>query len=443
MKGVINNNVRIFTITIILLAVAGCLVAPVTAGERVLSGNPELSAAILGANEFSPGEDATIPVIIQNSGLIQYEYTYPTTLTPRDLPNTAKLMEVTLESGDAPVTIKSDPQKVGDLMGGSTLVVQFKARIAADAPSDSYTLPLKVNYTYLWAADQYGLDQLQYFYKNQEETLELPIHIKPRIVLELISIDLAHVNVGTEGYLDLKLKNIGNEAGRDTVVVLTQVGNSPVIPVASSVYIGDFPKDSVIPVEYKIAVSKDAEPFNYPVNVSVTYKNSDGDTVASDPVTVGVPVSGKINFSVVSTPDEVTPGSQGVLEVVYKNTGAATAYDARARIITVDPFTTKDDTSYLGDMAPGETRTAQFDVSVAQGATIKEYGLDSELRYRDALDNDQVSDRVTVPIKIVTLSGVLGVVTNPYFIVIIIAVVAGSGYLVMRRRTRKDIRKGN
>ena len=97
------------------------------------------------------------------------------------------------------------------------------------------------------AADQYGLDQLQYFYKDQEVTIGLPIKIKPRIMLEIDSMNLSHVNVGTEGYLSLNLKNIGNEDGTDTVVKLTQVGNSPVTPVASSVYIGDFPRGSISP----------------------------------------------------------------------------------------------------------------------------------------------------------------------------------------------------
>lgn len=382
-------------------------------------------------------------MIIQNSGLVQYEFTYPTTLTPRDLPNTAKLMLVTLEPGDAPVSIKSDPQMVGDLLGGSTLTVQFKARIAENASYNEYALPLNIRYTYLWSADQYGLDQLQYIYKDQEVTISLPIKIKPRIMLEIVSMNLSHVNVGTEGYLSLDLKNKGNEEGSDTVVKLTQVGNSPVTPVASSVYIGDFPRGSVIPVEYKIAVSKDAEPFSYPVNVSVVYKNSDGDTVESDPVTVGIPVSGKIDFSVVSPPPEVNPGSQKIIEVVYENTGAATAYDAKVQINTFDPFTTKDDTSYLGDMVPGETKIAKFEVSVAQDATIKEYALDSEVRYRDALDNDQVSDRVTVPISIVNLSGVLAIVLNPFFIALIVVVIAGSGYTVLKRRKRLNVRKGS
>jgi hypothetical protein len=103
------------------------------AGTKVLSGSPVLSATVSGANEFSPGTETTIPVVIQNSGLIEFEFTYPTTLTPADLPNTAKLMTLTLSPGEAPVTILSDPQMVGDLPGGDQMMVHFRSRIAPDA----------------------------------------------------------------------------------------------------------------------------------------------------------------------------------------------------------------------------------------------------------------------------------------------------------------------
>ncbi|MDD1718077.1 MAG: hypothetical protein LUO88_03275, partial [Methanoregulaceae archaeon] len=54
----------------IMLCAAGFMVCPVSAGDRFITGSPNLTAAIQGANEFSPGQDATITVVIQNSGLI-------------------------------------------------------------------------------------------------------------------------------------------------------------------------------------------------------------------------------------------------------------------------------------------------------------------------------------------------------------------------------------
>lgn len=219
--------------------------------------------------------------------------------------------------------------------------------------------------------------------------------------------------------------------------MLAPVGNSPVQPVGGSVYIGDFPMKSMIDLKYKISVSNNAEPGTYPVNVTVNYKNQDGVFVTSAPAVTGVPVKGKIRFTVVSPPAGVNPGTRDVIEITYQNTGSAPVYGAQARIFTQDPFTTSDDMSYLGDMAVGDTRTARFKVTVNQKATLKEYALDSEIRYRDALDNDQVSDRIRVPVSVVGLTGIMALLTNPYFIVILVLVVIVALYQVRKQRKKR------
>ncbi|MEI7434700.1 MAG: S-layer protein [Methanomicrobiales archaeon] len=430
----LKNAPGILVILVILMGI----ITPAMAGERFVSGGPNLTAAILGSNDFSPGEDITIPVTIQNSGLLEYVFTYPNQLTAADLPNTAKLMTVTLGSGGAPVTIKSDPQLLGDLLGGRNTVANFKVKIAPDAPHETYNLPLTIRYTYLMRADQYGTDLLQYFYKEQEETLNLPVRIRPEVLLDVTSVGSGDLNAGTTGYLNISLKNNGNEDGRESIVKLVQNGNSPVVPVASSVYIGDFPKNSTVPLQYKVSVSRDAEAISYPVNISVTYKNRDGDIVTTDTVTLGVPVGGKIAFIVVSPPVQMSPGERKVIAVTYRNTGTTGVNSAQARVFTVDPFTSSDDTSYLGDLAPGMEKTAYFDITADPGATAKVYGLDSEIMYRDALNNDQVSDRVKLEVDITPTSLVRQVSSNPYAIVIIVIIIVAVVYFGVIRRRKKS-----
>ena len=111
---------RAFSILLILITLL-CIAGPVSAGERYLSGGPNLTAAIVGPNDFSPGEEVTLPVAIQNSGLLQYVFTYPNQITAADLPNSAKLTMVTLDPGNSPIIIKSDPQMAWDLPGGEKL----------------------------------------------------------------------------------------------------------------------------------------------------------------------------------------------------------------------------------------------------------------------------------------------------------------------------------
>jgi len=153
--------------------------------------------------------------------------------------------------------------------------------------------------------------------------------------------------------------------------------------------------------------------------------------VTSDTVTVGVPVSGKISFAVVSPPSEAVAGGKNVIEVVYENTGSATARNAQARISAVDPFSSNDDSAYLGDLAPGERAVARYELKVDSEALLKEYGLDSEIRYRDALDNSVISDTMKVRVEVVS-PGISPIAIAG--IVALVVIVVGAAYYIRKNR---------
>ena len=132
------------------------------------------------------------------------------------------------------------------------------------------------------------------------------------------------------------------------------------------------------------------------------------------------------------------PAEKGTIEVVYKNTGGATAYDATSRISAVDPFTSNDDTAYLGDMAPGETATAYYQVSVSDDATIKAYGLDTEIRYKDSLKNSVISEPMKAEVTIQSRSGLGTMLTNPIVLTVILFVILGAGYYLYQQRKQKQ-----
>lgn len=424
-----------WTVPVILLLLAACVALPACAGEKYLTGTPDLSAAIRGSNEFYPGDEVTIPVVIQNSGLLEYTFTYPTTLTPVDLPSTAKLMVVSLSPGDAPVTVLSDPQMAGDLKGGSSVAVNFQVRVSRDAPAGTYRLPLLINYTYLYASEQYGQDALHYLYREKGETLGLSLLVKPKVIAEVIAVEPESVFAGGEGYLTVRVRNAGNENGRNAVASLLQSGTSPVTPVSGENYVGDFPPGTEKMLRYRVGVLRNAEAGTYPMDLVVEYTSSDGKTARSDIVTIGVPVEGEITFDVVSTPAPVYPGTKQFLEVDYRNSGEFSISGAQARLYPLDPFTSGDDLSYLGDMAPGETRTARFEVTVDREAPVKEYGLDTEIRYRDRLGNDQVSDRMRIPISVTRQTGIQALLSNPaVMVLIVIAMIVAIFFLVSRRK---------
>ena len=422
------QHVAVLMLLLALLAVPGS-----AAGAKYLYGNPELSATIAGTNEFAPGAETGLTVIISNSGLNTHKIAIPS-LPPDDLPNTAKLVTVALKSNDAPFTVKTDPQFLSDIMGGAALPATFNVKVADSAAPGTYTLPLEVTYTYLQDAEDYG-DLLRYNYQKKTETLPLTVLVTPGLRVEVLNVQTRSLNVGTEGYVSMTLKNIGHDAADKAVAKVARNGASPLIPTDSNAYIGTFAPGETVDVTFKVAVADSAEPQSYPLDIVVAYEDYEGKSTASRPVTIGLPVGGKIDFDVASPTVTLHPGGKSILEVVYRNAGAAKVYSAQARISAVDPFTSSDDTAYLGDLAPGETATARFEVSIDADATLKNYGIDSEIRYRDDLDNSKISDTMKVQVALEKKEGTL--FTNPVFLAVIAVVIIGAGYYIFAYRKKK------
>jgi hypothetical protein len=422
----------------ILLILCACAIVPALAGTEYMSGSPQIFASVTGTNEFSPGDEVQLTITIQNTGLNELKFVQRGIIDRQDLPNTAKSVTVGLNAGNAPVLIKSDPQMLGDIIGTGSANAVFTTKINTDAAAGSYSLPLFVNYTYLYQTEQFGGDTIQYTYKQVNETLGILITIQPDVSIDIQSATPVHLNVGSEGYLDLKIKNTGSEDGIKAIVKILRNDNSPIMPTDSSVYIGDFLSGSTVECRYKVSVSGDAERQTYPVDVVVVYQNRDGDFITSRTDTVGIPIGGKVDFAVISPPSEMNPGNKKVIMVEYKNLGETVIYSAQSRISTVDPFTSNDDIAYLGDLLPGKTAVASYEVSVDRSATIKQYALDSEIRYRDALDTTYLSDTMKVKISVNSPSGITAVVSNPVYLALIVAGVIGFVYGVFHFRKKNN-----
>jgi len=395
-----------------------------------------MSALISGVNEFSPGQDATITVIVQNSGIQNLQFVNGGSISRDDSLTTAKTVSVGLSAGNAPIIVKSEPQTVGDIKSNEIRMVAITTKILPNATEGEYQIPLTISYTYLAAADQPASDVLQSNYQQTSETFPITIKIKPLVQVDVLEAVPENLIIGSEGYLDLKIRNTGSEDGKKATVKLIRNGASPIIPTDSSVFIGDFPHNGTVTSRYKVTISGDAEKQTYPVDVVVTYENRDGDVVTSDTETIGIPIGGKISFAITSGSVQVVPGSQNMIQVEYQNTGVTTAFNAQARLSVVDPFTSTDDMAYLGDLKPGQTATARYQMTADNTAAVKDYTLDTEIRYRDALDISHGSDIIHVPVQVKPKPASAGIMQALPIIVVIALICIGAGYyfLVIKKK---------
>jgi len=422
-------------IVLLFLAAAVCC-TPVMGQEKYLGGSPQITAYIAGSNQFSPGQDAMITVVLQNSGTYSTMYINQGTLPQEDIPTTAKLVTASLSSGGAPINITTPTQTLNDIPSPAVTSVSFSAKITSDATMGSYTLPLTVNYSYLSnsLANQPTSDEVQPVYTPVTVTIPLTVMIEPVVQVDVLDAEASGLAVGTEGYINLTIKNDGYQNGTQASVQILQHGNSAIVPTDNNVYIGDFPSGGVVTCQYRVSVSSAAQQQTYPVDVVVTYTNSDGNTVISAPDTVGIPVAGKLTFTVVSPPAVITQGTSSVIDVVYQNTGAITANNAEAELTTYSPLASGDSLAYLGNIPPGGTATAHYTISADGSAAPGTYPLDTEVRYRDILDNSQVSDTFTANVQVAPAPPTSPLIRILGIFVIACAIVAIGYYVVVMRK---------
>ena len=412
---------------IAVLIIFTAVIIPASAGDKFYSNGPEMSAAVQGTNELPPGLDTNIVILIENRGLIDMKFVKATDITPDYSPTTAKSVKASLMPGNCPLTVKSDPQILGDIPSGYYKPAEFEINIPQDAKKGSYELLLKVEYEYMYNADQSGTDEISYTFKKVSEVIPVKVIIKPSLHLRIESINSEELYAGGEGYVTMKIKNDGSDDGKETAIFIQPVGKSPVTPIEDSVYIGDMNSGDSVSVRFKVSVSKDADPTQvYPVQIYAAYNNYEDQIQKTAPVSVGVGFKGKIQFKSTGAPTVVRSGEDALVYVTYKNTGDSTAYQAEGRISVVDPFSSDDSNVYLGSLKHRASVQRAYEVKLTADATAKEYALDSEIRYNDAENNNYVSDSVKVLVNVEKKSDSTMLIAG--FLVLVILVAVGVWY---------------
>src|SRR5690606_4397691 len=126
---------------------------------------------------------------------------------------------------------------------------------ADSAEPGTYVLPLEVTYTYLAEAEEYGSDRLRYNYQKKTVTLRLEVRVTPDLQVEVLDVRTGSLNVGTEGYVYMTLKNVGYDTANKAVAMVTRSGASPLIPTDGNAYIGTFEPGETVDVMFKVSVA--------------------------------------------------------------------------------------------------------------------------------------------------------------------------------------------
>ncbi|AKB82735.1 hypothetical protein MSBR3_2157 [Methanosarcina barkeri 3] len=196
------------------------------------------------------------------------------------------------------------------------------------------------------------------------------------------------------------------------------------------------------PLSYTIKVDGNIPAGNYDLLLPVTYQyQANVRTVTADAINLGItnvdysreyktktevlkiPISIKSEpkFEVTNVSGSLIQGESKVVNVTYKNTRETTAKDAFARIIVMSPLSTEKSTVRLGDIGPGEEKTASFEIKASQDATVKKYGVNSEIKYLDDDKNSKFSESMKVNLPVEATEEKFSVTGIAILLIIVIA----------------------
>jgi hypothetical protein len=176
-------------------------------------------------------------------------------------------------------------------------------------------------------------------------------------------------------------------------------------------------------LRYTIKIDGDAPAGNYELLLPISYQyQANVRTATADIINLGltdtkyvrdyktktetlklrVSLENKPKLEVTNVSGNLVQGESRAIEVTYKNSKEGVAKDALARIIVMSPLSAEKTIVRLGDMGPGESKTARFEISTSPEALVKNYGINSEIKYINEDGETSFSEnmKINVPVEV-------------------------------------------
>ncbi len=223
----------------------------------------------------------------------------------------------------------------------------------------------------------------------------------------------------------------------DQVIQSLQSGQKAGAPLTYTIKIAKHAPAGVYPLQLKLN-------YDYQYNVEVYANSIDPQTSqlsgyqtsywyqhANQSIPIEVYVKKAADFEITKANGTLAVGEKkGPVEVTYKNVGEDPVTDGVARLSIFKPFSSTDDQSYIGNLAPGEEKTVIFRVDTDSDATPKDYGINSEIKYTDAKGDTVISESMKIPVQVKPESASMLVPG----IAALVLIVAAGGYFYRKRQ---------
>lgn len=271
-------------------------------------GNPDLSANIIGSNEFDRDQTVTLNIDVMNKGKL---LGFKNDRTPYDADEIyGAQTEMKLESSvvdavnvvaslstdpGSPIEVKSASQQIGSIKSGQNALapVKFDIKIDKKAKAGEYNLYLNYSYDYQKNAQIMDPDSVaqtydvnRWFGKMTQDQV-LKIKVKNQADFEIVN-TTGSLSAGGENLIDIAIKNTGEEEAKNVKAVINPA--DPLSTTDSMAFLSTIAPGNTAVAHVKIKADSAAVPKIYGIDTILRYETPEGDTKYSDTLQAPVEV---------------------------------------------------------------------------------------------------------------------------------------------------------
>ncbi|WP_407355938.1 COG1361 S-layer family protein [Methanolobus sp. WCC5] len=271
-------------------------------------GGPDVSATLVGGNEYSRGDEVTLNINLMNKGVItgfkSESNTDPVTTLEQKIQKTEMGYEaqkttaigiVGILTSDNPyVRVKSGPQEAGTLASGEQTSdpLKFNIEVSKNAPAGEYTLNLTMYYGYQENVQINGDNETDLGITNMEVGLwygvghqvqNLKIIVKEEARFEVVNVT-GELFPGKDGLISVIYKNVGEAAVKDATVRISAA--DPFSTTDDQSFIGSLEPGETAEAVFKLKVDANGIAKTYAINSEIKYEDMDGHSKISETVKI-------------------------------------------------------------------------------------------------------------------------------------------------------------
>lgn len=320
------------------------------------------------------GDSGTVEATIENVGA-----------------ETARNALVSFSSQTRSVTINGGETasvRVDELEPGQTTTVAYDVGVASDLPIQQYMLAGQVRFE-----DPDGITRA-------DEGLSLGILPLAEQEFALTNME-SQLRVGEDGDLIGTVRNDGPVPAQSVVVRYADEART-LTPIEESAAVGSLESGESADFRLPIGVSSDSEAGPKSIDFAVRYRNQEGDRRMYEELDVYADVAPERDqFDIGIDDSTIAAGSSRTLSIRLTNNLDEPVTDIEPKLFTDGPLSSSDDTTFVPELAPGETATIRFEMSAEGGATAKTHSATIDVRYDDADGDSKLSDTQRVAVSVV------------------------------------------